>query len=239
MPDKEHDLLVDELIDISGRAVEFINSHVVGDGFYKKAYDHWVSHYTPRAKKILAQLYYHSYVAMYTVRELSISWRWAQSWAETCIKRMNDRIGQQFRKIHLPYVPHETDKMWWINTSESVHRVCEMWGVRADWLTTKLDGYSIRTASACHPEVISTHGFTERHFKNLLAGDRNSLDGGHISEGERAHYMHMKLEGAVFQFELVPPVVTRNTSSRSSEPKQRRLSESKIGHIAKKWQRLS
>jgi hypothetical protein len=209
MPNAEHDKLMSELVNLSASALPFVLEHIKGDAFYKRAYKLWCER-IPRVTDILEQLYYHGDIFSYSVRGLDIKWRTADSWGKVIHERMLQRVARQFERITVGVEPMERNE-------------------GAEILEQALDYYCMRGRNtAGSPDRYHIEAYTERHYKRLL-------DEG-IVQGQQAHYMHMKLEGGMFQFELVPPPISvRSGLSGQRGKKSERIANSTVGKIAQKW----
>ena len=221
MPDAEQDKLIAELIKLSSSAIPFILEHIEGDAFYEQALKNWETVTIPRAREILSQLFYHSIVGWYTIRGLNIRWQWADKCSQDNHRRTLERMKLQFEKYRpdMSYTIH-TCALWSVIFSpDTVAR-----NVGAEILEHVLDGYSVRMKIAAEPETIEMDAWTERLYKDGV----NRL-------GQQAHYMHLKLNGAMFQFELVPPSKATRRASSQRGKRSERLANSPTGRTAIKW----
>jgi hypothetical protein len=208
MSEPEKQLLIDELINISASAVTFVLTHIEGDCFYDKAYRDW-SKQIPRAHRILSQLYYHDVIACYTIHGLNIRWQWTENFSKRAHKQLRERLKLQFERIPTP-------------EPEPMAR-----NKGADALWYALDEISISCKIDAEPDTIRVDAWTTQHYNKLLESG---------SVGERGHFMSMKLAGARFQMELVPPPKPERTQRVG---KRKRMSETRTAQTARSWLKLS
>jgi hypothetical protein len=201
MTDGECEQLKDELIELSASAITFILTHCE-DAFYQKAYDNWMKR-IPRIKRILSQLYYHGVISSYTVRGMNIRWQWHDTFSQDVIKRHSERLQMGFERIKVEWEPAERN-------------------LTGEALTYKMDALSIACKIGAKPDVVELDAWTYQHYTKMLESG---------SDGQSGHYMYMKLEGAVFQMELVQPKPIRSRRVKRSE--------TRTAQIAQSWQKLS
>jgi hypothetical protein len=108
-----------------------------------------------------------------------------------------------------------------------------MWGVHAETLQDKLDGIALRCKIGASPDVAQIDVWTAKLYERALTGDCNSLTSSDKSDGQMAHYMQMKLEGAVFQMELRAPTPVKHSVKRALVNKERE----KRAKLINKWRR--